>query len=61
MAEKQETIPSVSIHLSKTGQVQITFAGAVAAMDDATGEAVLTIHADQLEELRDAIEGFLPS
>ncbi|KJF73163.1 hypothetical protein [Agrobacterium arsenijevicii] len=53
--------PTVGIHLSASGQVQITFVGAICAMDDVAGEAVLTIHATQLEELRDAILDFLPN
>lgn len=60
MPEQEETIPTVSIHLSQTGQVQITFKDSIAAMDEITNEAVLTIHATQLEELRDAVLQFLP-
>ncbi len=59
--ESTKETPSVNIHLSRTGQVQITFAGAVCAMDEAAGEAVLTIHASQLQELHDALAEFLPN
>ncbi|MGK9282334.1 hypothetical protein [Sinorhizobium meliloti] len=61
MAENQEELPTVAIHLSQTGQVQITFKDAIAAMDEVSGEAVLTIHATQLDELRDAVLQFLPA
>ncbi|WP_250973179.1 hypothetical protein [Agrobacterium rosae] len=60
MSETPENSPSVAIHLSHTGLVQITFKEAIAAMDNVTNEAVLTIHATQLEELRSAILEFLP-
>ncbi|MBD9542959.1 hypothetical protein IB276_26285 [Ensifer sp. ENS04] len=60
MPEVEEKLPSVAIHLSHTGRIQITFKDAIAAMDDASGEAVLTIHATQIEELRDAVLQFLP-
>lgn len=61
---EEETIhpePTVSIHLSASGQVQITFVGAICAMDDVAGEAVLTIHATQLEALTKSIQEFLPT
>lgn len=53
--------PTVGIHLSASGQVQLTFVGALCAMDDVTGEAVLTIHATQLEDLKNSILEFLPT
>lgn len=60
MAEDQIEVPSVSIHVSQTGLVQITFTGAVSSMDEASGDAVLSISAVQLQELKAAILEFLP-
>ncbi|KJF70186.1 hypothetical protein [Agrobacterium arsenijevicii] len=57
---RHEESSTVSIHLSETGQVQITFRDAILAMDEVADEAVMTIHASQLEELRDAILAFIP-
>lgn len=58
--EEQDELPSVAIHVSRTGQVQITLTGAVCAMDDVSGQAVLTISATQLQELKSVLSDYVP-
>lgn len=55
----QNEMPSVAIHISKVGKVQITFAGAVCSMDSISEEAVLTIAATQLIDLKKAVNDFV--